>query len=493
MRGLAVALILSLALPLGAGCGGKDAKEAKDGKDSPKEGKDPKEAGGGGRSRGGGRSGVAFAVDVLPVVAEKIPYVVTAPGTIEAFERVLVTSRVSGVVDRLAFSEGQQVQKGDVLVVIDGERFHVALNSAQAALQKSEAAVRDTEAMVARREGVSLQNPGLIPGEEIETYRTKRLTAKADREVAAQAVKTAELNLRDSSVRAPIAGIIQTRTIETGQYVQPGYVMATLLRSEPLLLRFQVEPLEAPRLKPGLTATFTLRETLRKFSANITLVAGAADLATHMVGVTAQVVDEGHKYWLRPGSFCDVTVDVSAPREAPLIPRLAARATDHGYVAYVVNGEVARERVLTLGMSTRDGWVEVRKGLAAGDLLVVRGAEALSDNAKVRPTRVTPASLGKDGASRTDAAATADPGAAAPGEGRPRRQKEASAPAASGSPVAPGDGRPQEAGRAAPGDGRSQEAVRKPATPVAPAAPATPPAPAAPAAPAGAVPAGTAP
>ncbi|HRI49594.1 MAG TPA: efflux RND transporter periplasmic adaptor subunit, partial [Pseudomonadota bacterium] len=381
---------------------------------------------------------MAFAVDVLPVVAEKIPYVVTAPGTIEAFERVLVTSRVSGVVDRLAFSEGQQVQKGDVLVVIDGERFHLAVNSAQAALQKAEAAVRDIEAMVARREGVSLQNPGLIPGEEIETYRTKRLTAKADREVAAQAVKTAELNLRDSSVRAPIAGIIQTRTIETGQYVQPGYVMATLLRSEPLLLRFQVEPLEAPRLKPGLTATFTLRETLRKFSANITLVAGAADLATHMVGVTAQVIDEGHKYWLRPGSFCDVTVDVSAPREAPLIPRLAARATDHGCVAYVVNGDVAHERVRTRGMSTRDGWVEVRKGLVAGDLLVVRGAEALSDKAKVRPTRVTPASLGKDGASRPDAAA--DPGAPAPAEGRQRHQREAPAPAAS-----------QEAGRAAPG------------------------------------------
>ena len=119
--------------------------------------------------------------------------------------------------------------------------------------------MRDIEAMVARREGVSLQNPGLIPGEEIETYRTKRLTAKADREVAAQAVKTAELNLRDSSVRAPIAGIIQTRTIETGQYVPAGYVMATLLRRDPLLLRFQVEPsartYEAPYIERNIAAT----------------------------------------------------------------------------------------------------------------------------------------------------------------------------------------------------------------------------------------------
>src|SRR4029077_20085844 len=126
-------------------------------------------------------------------------------------------------------------------------------------------------------------------GEELETYRTKVLTAKADTAVAQEAFKTADLNLRDSAVRAPIAGTIQTRTIETGQYVQTGYVMATLLKNDPMLLRFQVEPQEAPRLKPGMAVGFTLRETQRAFSAKVTLVAGAADIATHMVGVTAQV------------------------------------------------------------------------------------------------------------------------------------------------------------------------------------------------------------
>lgn len=356
------------------------------------------ESPGAGSGKRGGRSGPAFAVDVLPIVANKQIYLVTAPGTIEAFERVQVTARVSGVVDRVAFSEGQPVKKGEVLVEIDSERFHLALNSAKAALEKTEAAVRDVEAMVQRREGVSSEHPGLIPGEELESYRTRRLTAKADREVATQALKTAELNLRDSSVRAPIEGIIQTRTVETGQYVQPGYVMATLLRSEPLLLRFQVEPLEAPRLKPGMLASFTMRETLRKFTAKLTLIAGAADPATHMVNVTGEVIiDEGHKYWLRPGAFCDVTIEVSAQREAVLIPRSAARATERGYVAYVVDGEVARERELSLGMSTKDGRVEVRSGLAAGELLVVRGAEALTSGAKVKKRQVTAESLTPSG------------------------------------------------------------------------------------------------
>jgi len=349
-------------------------------------------AGRGGRAgRGaGGEGGVAYTVDIMPIEARKLEYVVNAPGTIEAFERVQVTARVAGAVDKVAFKEGQEVKAGDVLVTIDAERYRLAVNSARAALDKAQAAQKDVEAMVTRREGASEKNPGLIPGEELETYRTKSLTAKADTAVAAENLKIAELNLRDSAVRAPLGGVIQTRTVETGQYVQTGYVMATLLKSDPMLLRFNVEPNEAPRLKPGMKATFTLRETQRAFTATLTLVSAAADPATHMVGVTGQVdTTEGHTYWLRPGSFCDVSIDVGATREAPVIPRTATRATDHGYVVFVADGDKVDERAITMGMNTKDGWVEVRNGLKPGEWLVVRGAEALSDNARIRANRIT--------------------------------------------------------------------------------------------------------
>jgi hypothetical protein len=60
------------------------------------------------------------------------------------------------------------------------------------------------------------------------------------------------------------------------------------------------------------------------------------------------------------------------------------RATDHGYVAFVVDKDAVQERELSLGMSSKDGWVEVKSGLAAGDVLVVRGVEPLSKGAKIR-------------------------------------------------------------------------------------------------------------
>ncbi len=214
------------------------------------------------KTKKGGQRSLVFAADVIPVEAKKVDYVVTAPGLIDAFERVQVTARVAGAVDRVAFREGQEIKKGQVLVVIDSERFQLSVNSAKAARANALAAQQDAEAMVTRREGASDAHPGLIPGEELVSYRTKSLTAKADTEVANEALKGAELNLRDSSVRAPMDGIVQTRTIETGQYVQAGYIMATLLRKDPMLLRFQVQPDRMKnRLGNGGEAFFRIRRS----------------------------------------------------------------------------------------------------------------------------------------------------------------------------------------------------------------------------------------
>ncbi len=101
-----------------------------------------------------------------------------------------------------------------------------------------------------------------------------------------------------------------------------------------------------------------------------------------MVAVTAEVDDPAREE-LRPGTFVEVEVPVGGVAAAAVIPQTAIRPSEHGFLAFVVDGDVARERVLELGLRTADGDVEVRRGLAVGELLVVRGAEALRDGAKV--------------------------------------------------------------------------------------------------------------
>jgi RND family efflux transporter MFP subunit len=192
-------------------------------------------------------------------------------------------------------------------------------------------------------------------------------------------------------VCAPIAGVIQSRTVQTGQYLNPGNVLATLLQRDPLLLQFGVAEQDAPRLSTGMIANMTMRESTKVYAAKIILVADAADPTTRLVPVTAQVDDTAHKYWLRPGAFCEVSVPVGNARAAIVVPSLAVQPTQGGNVAFTVDDKnVAHLRNVQLGMYTPEGGVEVTTGLADGDLLVVEGFEALSDNSPVAiKTRTT--------------------------------------------------------------------------------------------------------
>jgi len=215
-----------------------------------------------------------------------------------------------------------------------------------------------------------------VLSERIETALPGNSAAKA-------ALDQAELNLRDAYVRAPMEGVLQTRTVQTGQYVQPGYVMATLLRREPLLLRFRVPEADVARLKPGMVARFTVRTDGNIYSGKISHVAAAADDQSRMVPVTAEVTGKEAEA-LRPGAFATVSVPVDMSRGAPVIPQTAVRPSERGFLAFVVEGDKARERVLELGMRTADGRVEVKGGVKPGETLVVRGAEALKDGVAVR-------------------------------------------------------------------------------------------------------------
>ena len=341
-------------------------------------------ASGGSRAggRAGGRGPVSFPVEVEPVSTRAVEYAVNAVGSVEAYEIVQVTARVPGAVEKIHFREGDRVGNGDVLVEIEPDRYRLNVEEARAALAKAKAALDEAEAGLARRSDVNEKTPGLIPGEEVGAWRTRVASARAD--VAAQeaALSLAERNARDSQARAPFAGTIQTRDVQTGRYVQPGTLLTTLVRRDPLLLRFQVPEGNAAPLRPGMIARFHVRNVAGERRARIVFVAGSADPASRMVAVTAEVAAPDAA--LRPGAFAEVIVPIGSSKNAPVIPQTAVRPGERGFLAYVVADGVAHERVLSLGLRTADGLIEVKGGLAAAESLVIRGAEALSEGARVK-------------------------------------------------------------------------------------------------------------
>ena len=174
--------------------------------------------------KGKGINKLEYPVQVAPLDLRQVSYTVMAPGSIEAFQQVQITARVTGAVDKVAFVEGQEVKQGDLLVAIEPDRYQVAVDQAKAALDRAGATEKASEAEYARRQQAVAQHPGLVAGEEVEQYATNVATGKADISSAQQALRVAQLNLRDSYVRAPIAGVIQSRSVQAGQYLQPGAI-----------------------------------------------------------------------------------------------------------------------------------------------------------------------------------------------------------------------------------------------------------------------------
>lgn len=333
------------------------------------------------------RGRVAFPVELQTIEPRRVEYELEAVGSVEAFEVVAVTARVGGVVDRLHFAEGDAVVAGETLAEIDPERYRLAVRAAEAALERSQASALEVKAGLDPRE--AMLRTRQVAREEVEAWRARYRAAGADVVAAEVALERARLDLSDALVRAPRPGRAQSRPLRTGQWIQPGDVITTLVDRDPLLLRLHLPEAEAARVASGTTASFRVRGAARDLGARVVHVAEAADPATRMVAVVAHV-DSDDRLAARPGAFAEVRLPVGAA-DALVIPQTAVRPSERGFLAYVVEGEgdAARavERTVRLGLRTADGQVEVQAGLRAGERLVVRGAEALRDGAAVRTAR----------------------------------------------------------------------------------------------------------
>ncbi len=365
-------LAISLALVALAACG---------------EGGAPSHGGGqgggkGGGAPGGGRGPMKFPVEVMAIEPHEVEYAVNAVGSIEAFERVHVTARVAGAVEEVRFREGDLVKQGQVLARIESERYLLGVRAAEAKEKRVAATLREAQASLKRREDAVAERADLIPVEELESWRTKVHVAEAELLEAKAQREQAELNYRNSNPAAPVSGIIETRDVDTGAYVQAGTLLGTLIRREPMLLRFKVPEREARSLELGSIAQARMGASEAPLSAKITHVGQTAESSSRMVNVVAEV--QSPPKTLRPGSFAEVSVRTGASDAAISVPELAVRPSERGFLAFVVEEGVAKERKLTLGLRTGDGRVEIQSGLKEGDQLVVRGNEALFDGAPVR-------------------------------------------------------------------------------------------------------------
>jgi membrane fusion protein, multidrug efflux system len=335
-----------------------------------------------------------LSVRVAPVAVQDVVYEIKAVGSLEAEELVQITAEVEGAVSEVRFHEGDRVGPSTVLARIDPDRYRVEAQRAEAGLQKARADAERARTDQKRREDLAAQQ--LVAAEELNRVRAEAAQLVAEAEATRAARDLAQQNLRKAEVRAPRAGVINTRTVETGQFVRTGTALATLVDVSRLRLRFKVSEGESLRAREGQPVAFRVSALgARAFQATVYHVSEVADPATRQVEVLAWVKNPGE---LKPGFFAEVTLASETRKAAVVVPEAAIQASERGFVAYVVEGEKARQRPVQIGLRTGTGVVEILSGVASGEMVVIEGSDRLADGVSVQAVLGGGGSAGNGGA-----------------------------------------------------------------------------------------------
>jgi membrane fusion protein (multidrug efflux system) len=352
MRSRVIALVLTSALAGLAGCGEEDA--------APVAAPPP--------------------VMVVRVEGHRIEDRLEATGQLIAVSQAAVAAQVGGQVTAIARDEGSAAAENDIVIEIDPERRQLEAQSARAMLVQAEAQAAEAQRELVRMQKLHAQ--GVAADAKLDQVRTALSSARSARDSAQAQAGMAERSLRDSSVRAPFAGLVARRFVSEGEFVQPGQKLFELVALDPIEVEFHVPEKESSRVAQDAPVAVRVAPfPAEVFEARVTLVSPTIDPATRTLRVKAALPNPDGR--LRPGLFARADLGIAVRENVAMIPEEAVLQRAGGPIAYVVlDGSRAQRRALELGV-IRDGRVEVRKGVAIGEDVVVRGASELVEGSVV--------------------------------------------------------------------------------------------------------------
>lgn len=330
----------------------------------------------------------APAVSAADVVVKSISQWDSFNGRIEAVESVQLRPRVSGYIDKVNYTDGQEVKKGEVLFTIDDRTYRAALEQAQANLARAK-----TQASLAQSEANrtdKLVNTNVVSREEWEQRRSAATQAQADIRAAQAAVDAAQLNLDFTKVTAPIDGRASRALITSGNLVTAGdtaSVLTTLVSQKTVYVYFDVDEStylhyqNLARSGQGASSNHTALpveigltgEEGYPHQGKVDFLDNQLTPSTGTIRMRA-LLDNAQRQFT-PGLFARVRLPGSAEFKATFIDDKAVLTDQDRKYVYIVDKEgKAQRRDITPGRLA-DGLRIVRQGLNPGDKVIVEGLQ----------------------------------------------------------------------------------------------------------------------
>lgn len=324
-------------------------------------------------------------VHVQPVVKADVPNVLAAVGNVRASATVGVTPRVTGELLDVRFTEGQEVEAGSPLVLIDPRPFEAALREKRAVLAKSEAQL--AKANDDRRRYGKLVDGGYVSREAYEQTATDAAALRATVQADKAAVESAALDLDYCTVKAPIGGRVSALNVDKGNMVKASdsTPIVTIDTLAPIYVSFSVPEAQLPLIlkwmSEGEVEVTATPSGGSPETGRLSLVDNSVDTRTGTIRLRATFDNPGRNLW--PGQFVQVQLPLGLAKQALVVPSRAVLAgRDERYV-YLVdgNGRAAYRKVMPL--FEHEGST-VLEGVREGERVVLDGQVRLAPGMPVK-------------------------------------------------------------------------------------------------------------
>jgi len=317
----------------------------------------------------------AVRVNVATAAKADFPVYLTGLGTVQAFNSVLVRSRVDGQIDKIAFTEGQFVKQGDLLTQIDPRPFQAVLDQAKAKKDQDEANLANTNLDLQRY----IKLGDFATRQQLDTQRSSvsQLTAQIAADVAA--ISNAQTQLDYTQITAPISGVVGLRLVDIGNIVnasqQTGIV--TIAQVEPISVIFTAPEDQLPDIKdaqgatPLKTIAFTTDGKRSLAEGKLSVVNNQVDSTSGTVRLKAVFENKNHALW--PGQSVSTRLLIRTLKDATVIPDDAVQHGVDGLYVYVIDqNSKAEQRKVKVSQSI-DGRSVIEQGVSPGDRVVTTG------------------------------------------------------------------------------------------------------------------------
>jgi multidrug efflux system membrane fusion protein len=327
----------------------------------------------------------------VPVVVGRaesrtVPFEIAASGTVEPIQTVAVLPQVGGVITRVSFREGAEVEAGQVLFQIDPRPYRAALDQAAAALSRDRAQAAAAVSDAGRYQGLAASD--FATQDEYEQKRANADALLAAVRADSAAVETARLNLEYATIRAPIAGHTGALLIHEGNVVKAGgsEPLVTINQVRPIRVRFSVPedllgeirrhrvPAPAVRVSSGSGDSTSATGVL-------TFVDNGVDAATGTILLKAEFPNKDRALW--PGEFVGVTLVLYQQPNAIVIPATAVLEGQAGSTIFLLQRDHTVLATPVTVQRTAGDLAVIAKGVSPGDSVVVDGQSRLANKSRV--------------------------------------------------------------------------------------------------------------